>query len=148
MRYLTLVLAVAVLSLAVFPVFAQVVPDPGADGGAFFNQLVAAVASGDYRLVAILAAVGAVFLLRQFATRIPGAVGAFFKTKRGGALTALLGGVVTALAGLLIGKGPINVGLIVNGIVLGIGASGGWNVVKDLIWSDGPRPGLYPPPAP
>jgi hypothetical protein len=146
-----LILTLVALLLTPVFVFAQI-PDPGADAGAFFQTLLGAIAKGQWRIVAILVAIGVVYLLRQSATRLPGALGDFFKSSRGGAVTALLGGVVTALAGLLIGGGPVNVGVLINGIVLGIGAAGGWNVLRRLIWSDA-APVAYPnggsaPPSP
>lgn len=151
MRYLIKTLGV-ISFIAIFvlsPLFAlaQVIPDPGADSGAFFNQLLDALAKGQWRVVGILAAIGVVYLLRQGATRLPGGLGTFFQSSRGGAVIALLGGVVTALAGILIGGGPINAALLINGVVLGIGAAGGWTVLRRLIWGDAP-PTLYPAKAP
>ncbi len=124
--------------------FAQVVPDPG-NPDTFVQAVLNAVAAEQWGVVAILVAVAAVYVLRLVATRLPGALGAFFATKRGGAVTALLGGIVTALAGFVLGGKGISVPLLLSGLVLGIGAAGGWNVVKDLIWGDAPRPDLYPP---
>jgi len=127
-------------------VLAQI-PDPS-NPDSFLGALLQAVASGQWKLVAILAAVGVVFVLRQGAARLPGAVGAFFASARGGAVLALLGGVVTVLAGVLVQPGvKLTLAVVLNGLVLGVMAAGGWTLVRRLIWGDN-APAAYPPPPP
>lgn len=121
------------------------VPDP-ADPSSFLSALLQAVAGGQWKLVSILVAVAVVYLLRQGAARLPGAVGAFFASARGGAVLALLGGVVTVLAGVLIQPGAKwSWAVMVNGFVLGVAAAGGWTLVRRLIWGDS-APSWYPTP--
>jgi uncharacterized protein GlcG (DUF336 family) len=138
--------AVALAALALAALAQGTVPDPS-DGGAFIQAILDAIASGQWKVVAILIAVAVVYALRQVATRLPGAVGLFFQSARGGALTALLGGVVTAVAGLVVGGGPITVGVFINGVVLGIMAAGGWTIIRRLIWGDAAPAAYKAPPA-
>lgn len=122
---------------------AQVAEDPIG----IFDQIGQAILQGKWQAVAALVAVAVVFGARQGAARLPGKLGIFFASARGGALLALLGGVVTALAQAIVAGGEINVTLLVNGVVLGITAAGGWTLVRRLIWGDA-APTAYPSPAP
>jgi len=133
----------------VFALLLQAVPDPTVDFSGFVKMLTDAAGSGQWKLVGIVICVGVVFALRHFASRLPGKVGAFFQTARGGALLALLGGVATTLAGVLVQPGQkVSLAILLNGFVLGVAAAGGWNVVRRLIWGDD-APAAYPaPPAP
>ena len=121
------------------------IPDPGVDPGGFFSELARSIQSGKWQAVAALVAIAVVFVLRKFATKIPGKVGVFFGTNRGGAVLALIGGVVTALAQIVLSGQSLDVNILINGIVLGVTAAGGWTLVRRLIWGDAPPP-AYPTP--
>jgi hypothetical protein len=141
-------LAAALLAVPLLALAQVAVPDPS-QPDTFLSALLAAVAGGQWKVVAILATVGVVFLLRQGASRLPGAAGAFFASARGGAVLALLGGIVTVLAGVLIQPGAkLSAAVLLNGFVLGVAAAGGWTLVRRLIWGD-EAPAAYPttPPA-
>jgi len=120
-------------------------PDPGSDPGGFFSEFAGAIQAGKWQAVAALVAIAVVFVLRKFATKIPGKAGVFFGTNRGGAVLALIGGVVTALAQIVLSGQSLDLNILINGIVLGVTAAGGWTLVRRLVWGDSPPP-AYPTP--
>jgi hypothetical protein len=103
-------------------------PNPD-DGPAILNQLLDAIGSGNWRLVASLIVVGLVWLMRRFATRVH----PWFGTDRGGVAVALLGGLLAVAAGELAAGRGFTVQTVANGISLAIAAAGGWVMVRRLV---------------
>jgi hypothetical protein len=133
---------VVTLALALPLVALAQLPDP-TNTDQYVQAILNALAHGEWKVVAILVAVAIVYALRQVATRLSGPLGIFFKSARGGAVLALLGGIVTSLAGILYAGGAVNVGIILNGVVLGVMAAGGWTLIRRLLWGDA-APTVYP----
>ncbi|HSN91492.1 MAG TPA: hypothetical protein VLS93_09705 [Anaeromyxobacteraceae bacterium] len=131
---------VLILSLLVLPVLvlAQVVPSPD-DPNAFIEAIVAAVQGGDWRAVAILAVIGVVALARRFG----GAWVPWLRTARGGALLALAGGIVSTLGPALF-SGGITLSALLNGLINGVAAAGGWVVARRLIYGEAVPPNPAP----
>ena len=117
---------------------AQIVADPS-QSDAFLDAIAAAISSGDYKWAAVLGIVGLTALVRQFGPKIPGKVGLFLATSRGGAITALVLALVMALAPAIGGKAPWSPLLVKDALLLGFAAIGGWVGVRRIV-------GAAPPP--
>jgi hypothetical protein len=63
-------------------------------------------------------------------------VGVFFGTRRGGAVLAVLGGLAIAVATPIISGTPLGFDVVTNAIIYGVGAAGGWTVVRRLVLGD------------
>jgi hypothetical protein len=129
-----LMIIVALVALP-FLALAQVVPTPE-DPSAFATFVLQAIQAKQWAVVGIAATIGLVFLLRKLGTKIPGAVGVFFGTRRGGALLAVLGGLAIAFATPIISGTPLGFDVVTNAIIYGVGAAGGWTVVRRLVLGD------------
>jgi hypothetical protein len=129
-------IAVLILGALFAPVFAlaQTAVDP-ADGEAFFGLIAKAVAAGDWRWVAVLAVIGATFLVRTYGSKLP-KIGHLFASKRGGAAIACFMALLSALAPALAGQVPWTMAILSNAIMMSAGAIGGWVGVRRLIWGD------------
>ncbi len=91
-----------------------------------------AVQSGNYRALAAGLLVLIIAAFRWVAPKLDGRLGALVKSDRGGAALAILAGLGGALTTALLAKQAINVQLLVSGVVTGVLAAGGFNVVKKL----------------
>ena len=136
MKMLTLALAFVLLPVLVL---AQV-PDPGADPAAFLSALLLATRGGQWIVVGILATIGIVYLARRFGAKyVP-----FLGTRRGGALLLLISSVVTALATPILAGTPINLSVLLDVLITGIGAAGGRTIFRTLLTggsaADAPTP--------
>ncbi len=120
----------AAASIIAVTALAQV-PDP-ANTDAFLDALVKALASGDHRYAAVLVVIGATFLVRQFGPSIP-VVGPYLVSSRAGAITALVLAVVTALAPPLIGWVAWSPRIVLDALLYGFGAIGGWVGVRRIV---------------
>src|SRR5215213_10031168 len=102
----------------------------------FVRSFADAVLVGDWRIVTGLACITLVFGFRSLAGKLPGGVGDFFRSDRGGAVSALLVGVLGSLGHVLYAtKDPINAKTFVDGVVMGVTAAGGYATVKKLnLW--------------
>jgi hypothetical protein len=103
-------------------------PSPD-DAPAILNQILDAIGSGNWRLVAALIVVGLVWLMRRFATKIH----PWFGTDRGGVAVALLGGLLAVAAGELAAGRHFTIQTVANGISLAVAAAGGWVMVRRLV---------------
>ncbi|MCY1045618.1 hypothetical protein OV208_30160 [Corallococcus sp. bb12-1] len=126
----------AVLSLClVFPsiAFAQVAtsPDPG-NVESFARLVLDAVTARNWALVASLAVVGLVYVLRRFA----GAWWPLLRTARAGAVLAVLVAVAGAVSNALIAGEGFTVALLLKALSIGLGAAGGFTVMKTLVFGD------------
>lgn len=91
-----------------------------------------AVTSGNWALLAALVLVGLVWAVRRWgASKVP-----FLASARGGALLALLGGIVGAVATALTAGAPVTAALLLKGLTVGVTAAGGWTVVRKLLFGD------------
>lgn len=117
---------------------AQAVPDPSSTD-AFLGAMVQAVAAGDWKWLAVLAVIGLTFAVRKYGTKLPGAVGSFLATSRGGAVTALVFALVCALAPAIAGKVPWSVALVKDAVLLGFTAIGGWVGVRRIAGTAAPE---------
>ena len=130
---MTFVFAVLFVLLCPALALAQAVPDPTTASDAFFDMLARAVAGGDWKLVAVLAVIGLTFLAKTYGSKIPGALGTFLASSRGGAILALVLSLLVALAPAIAGKAPWSINLVRDALTLGLGAIGGWVGVRRLL---------------
>lgn len=100
----------------------------------FLNTVLDAVQHKHWQALAALLLVGAVALVKLAAPKVHGKFGAFLNSDRGGTLLVLVGGIVGAVASALIAGQKLTLSLIVGGVTTGVLASGGWNVVKKLLF--------------
>lgn len=114
-----------------FLALAQALPDP-AQTDAFLDTFVRAVASGDWRYVAVLAVLGLTFLVRRFGPSIP-IVGPYLVSSRAGAVTALVLALVTGLAPPILGWVPWSVRIVLDVLLAGFASIGGWVGVRRIV---------------
>lgn len=103
------------------------------DANAILNTVLDAIQHKHWQVLVATILVGVVAFVRWVSPKIHGKVGAFLNSDRGGSLLVLLGGVFGAISTALIAGQKINANLIFGGITTGVMASGGWNIVWDLI---------------
>ena len=121
--------AIALHLVFTFTVFAQVI-DPSVDPSALLQLFLAKVQVGNWKAIAALVAIGAVWALRKFGGRyIP-----FLKTDRGGTLLTLATGITGGLGHALLVDAPITAELLTDGLAVGVTAAGGYVVVKRILW--------------
>ena len=127
-----------VVLAVIFPVlaFAQVV-DPNADLNGFLAQVLDAVKGGNWRLVAVLAAIGAIYALRRFGTKIPGKVGVFLATSRGGTILAVVFSLLVGLGSAFLAGQSFSLALLVDVLMFALTAIGGWVGVRRIMGIDG-----------
>lgn len=105
-------------------------PDPGLDPLGFGRQLIEAAKTKAWRPLIALVLAGMVFLGRRYGAKwIP-----WFKTDRGGAALVLGVGVLGSLATVLFSGAALGLGVLVDGVVMGVTAAGGYIVLKRLVW--------------
>ncbi len=129
--FIALALALPFLALAQ----AVAIPDPS-NTDAFLGAIVQAIAGGQWRAVVVLVAIGAVYFLKTGGARIPGAIGLFLGTSRGGAILALAFSVVTGLGAMLLAGQPITVKAVIDILLLGFTTIGGWVGVRRILGLD------------
>lgn len=98
----------------------------------FLGQLVAAIQGGEWMAVAILVGIGLVWAIRKWGVRLWPALG----SKRAGAITALLAGILPIFGMALLSGTPITLKLGVNALITGLGMIGGWVGLRRIIWND------------
>jgi len=142
MKPLVIVLALFALFVAVpVIVLGQVVASPD-DPNAFFGAIVTAVQGGQWRVVAVLAVVALVWAAKRWgSTYWP-----FLGTSRGGALLALAAGLVSTLGPALVAGTPFSLKLLLDALLLGVTAAGGWVVVRRLAFGENVPANPLPPP--
>ncbi|WP_404362859.1 hypothetical protein ACIHQR_23045 [Corallococcus coralloides] len=126
----------AVLSLCLaFPsvAFAQAssTPDPGNVEG-FARLILDAVTARNWALVASLAVIALVYVLRRYV----GAWWPLLRTARAGAVLALLLSVAGAVSNALMAGESFTVALLLKAIAIGLSAAGGFTVMKTLLFGD------------
>ncbi|WP_223645548.1 hypothetical protein [Corallococcus sp. EGB] len=125
-----------VLSLSLFlpaVAFAQVATalNPG-NVEAFARLVLDAVTARNWALVASLAVVALVYVLRRYV----GAWWPVLRTARVGAVLAVLLAVAGAVANALLAEEAFTVALLLKAVAIGLGAAGGFSVVKALLFGD------------
>ncbi|AGC44588.1 hypothetical protein MYSTI_03276 [Myxococcus stipitatus DSM 14675] len=107
------------------------IPDPSRIEE-FARLVFDAVTSRNWALVASLAVVAVVYVLRRFGgTRIP-----WLASSRTGAVLALLVAVAGAVGNALLAGTPFTWGLLLKALGIGLGAAGGFSVLKALLFGD------------
>jgi hypothetical protein len=122
-------------------VLGQVVASPD-DPGAFFTAIVAAIQGGQWRVVAVLGVVALVWAAKRYGSKW----WPFLGTSRGGALLALVAGVVSTFGPALVAGTPFSVKLLLDALLLGVTAAGGWVVVRRLAFGEQVPPNPAPGP--
>ncbi len=99
---------------------------------AFFRLVYDAVTSKNYALIASLAVVAVVYLVRRYGgTKFP-----VLKTNRGGAVLALVTSVAGAAATAFLGGVPFGAAVLLKALGVGFMAAGGFSVVKKIVFGD------------
>lgn len=120
--------------------FAQVV-DPNVDLNGFLGQVFDAVKGGNWRLVAVLASIGAIYVLRKYGSKIPGKVGEFLATSRGGAILAIVFGFLVGLGSAVLAGQTITLSVVVDVLMFAFTTIGGWVGVRRILGIDGATKG-------
>lgn len=87
-----------------------------------------AARTSNWRLLAVLALVAVVWGIRAFGSRAWPALA----SDRGGALLALIGGITGAICHAALAGAPVTRQLVLEGVVNGVTAAGGWAMVRKL----------------
>jgi hypothetical protein len=96
---------------------------------ATLTALYSAIQGRQWALVGVLAVVALVYAARTWGgTLLP-----WLRSDRGGAALALLAGIFGALATALLSGTALTPLVVLDGVVLGIGAAGGYSVVRKLL---------------
>ncbi len=111
------------------------IPDP-ANTDAFLQAIVEAITGGQWRVVVVLVSVGAIWALRTGGIKIPGAVGAFLATNRGGAILALAFAVISGLGTFVIAGKAITLKAVIDILLLGFTTIGGWVGIRRILGMD------------
>jgi hypothetical protein len=106
--------------------------DPSVDPGHFAEQTYQALQHQDYRLFAALAVIGLVWAARKFGGKLPGKLGDFMRSDRGGAVLALVMGVLENVAHAAL-AGSLTAHAVMDGLVNGVLAAGGYSAAKKML---------------
>lgn len=119
-------------AVLLFPALAlaqAVIPDPGTDVPAFLTAVLTALRGGDWKVVAALAMVGVIFILRKFGAKvIP-----WLATSLGGATFTGLVVLVTGLAATLFAHQSITWALLGTLLVATWTAAGTWTWLRRML---------------
>ena len=107
-------------------------PTPDATTQQYADLIYNAVLNSNWRVLAALALIGVVACIRWLAPKMHNKLGVFLNSDRGGVVLVILGGLGGALSTAVFAGKLITGHLIVNGLVVGFIAAGGWNVIKKL----------------
>ena len=102
--------------------------DPGALAKAIFDALT----NGEWKMLSILILVALLWVLRHYGSKIP-KIGKYIGSRRGGAILALLTGLVGVIGSAMAFGVPITWNVVSAGFSAGLGLAGGWSVLKSLI---------------
>jgi hypothetical protein len=97
------------------------------------QQVIDAVQAHNYALVVVLLLIASVAFVRKITPRVSGRLGAFLNSDRGGSLLVLLLGGLGAVGTSLVAGKHLSLSLVVGSIMTAAAASGGWNIVWDLL---------------
>jgi hypothetical protein len=97
---------------------------------AFLKTAYDAVMHRDYRLLAATLLIGIVALARKYGARVPGKVGAFVASDRGGAVLALALAIIGGAANALLAAQPLSLAMVGSAIYVAVLAAGGYALVK------------------
>jgi hypothetical protein len=128
LRRLLPLAAIALALPALAAAAAAPVPDP-ANLGDFFQALLAAAASGQWKVVAGLAIVAAVWAIRSAGAR----AWPFLATDSGGAWVVFVTGVLGAVGGALAAGEALSWSVVVAGVGLAWTAGGAWSGVRKML---------------
>lgn len=120
-------------------------PEPEADLLALARLVIDAARGRNWALLGALVLSLLIALIRRFASRLAvsfagkavGRAAAWLTTDRGGALLALLAGVAAAFAAAFGSGGAVSAQTVVDGLVAGITAAGGYAVLRKLVFPSG-----------
>ncbi|WP_223744865.1 hypothetical protein [Corallococcus sp. AS-1-12] len=131
LRRLAVLLSLSLVLPAV--AFAQEAGAPDPSNVESFARLVLdAVTARNWALVASLGVVALVYVLRRYM----GAWWPVLRTARAGAALAVLLSVAGAVANALLAGESFTVALLLKAVAIGLGAAGGFSVVKALLFGD------------
>jgi hypothetical protein len=97
---------------------------------AFLKTAYDAVMHRDYRLLAATILIGFVAVARKYGARVPGKVGAFVASDRGGAVLALGLALIGGAANALLAAQPLSLAMVGSAMYVAVLAAGGYALVK------------------
>lgn len=97
---------------------------------AFLKTVYDAVMHRDYRLLVATVLVGFVAVARKYGARVPGKVGAFVASDRGGAVLALGLAIIGGAANALLAAQPLSLAMLGSAVYVAVLAAGGYSLVK------------------
>lgn len=129
-------LALFVAVLVPFAVLAQTSPAPvlpadPTDIHAMAQLVLTAIMAKQWGLLASLLVLVTVASLRKYVPEST-KVGAWFRTKLGGILTAFVLSLAGAFATLFLAGAPFSGALVLKALSISLGASGGWSIWKNI----------------
>lgn len=116
------------LSLCASVAFGAGIPDPS-DPSAFVSALSAAITARRWGVLAALLVIALVWLARRYAPQ----KWPWLRTDRGGAVLALVGSVLVTVCADLASGHAFSVAWLLDAIMLGMTAAGGYAVVRKII---------------
>jgi hypothetical protein len=95
-------------------------------------QIQAAIQAHNWQYVAVLGLVAVVYLIRKYALKLPGKIGTFVNSDRGGSLLVLVSGIAMSWVTAIKNGAHFSWAVVFSGITTGILASGARNVIWDV----------------
>lgn len=100
------------------------------DLGSFVRQAYDAAQRHDYRMLAAVLLIGFVAVARKYGARVPGHIGAFVASDRGGAFLSLGLALIAGVIHALLAGSQLGLGMIATAVYISFLASGGYALVK------------------
>lgn len=104
------------------------------------KEFLDAVKTGNWKLTLILALVLIIWGVRKYGSKLAAvpvkwvaAIGKFIASDRGGAVLAMVAGVIGSVAAYMVGGANLTPKVLLDGLLLGFTAAGGWVVMKKII---------------
>ena len=129
MKNKTLAAVAALLTLTVCGVAYAQTPDFDNKPIESIFELINYIKEGNWRIVAGFVLMGIMFGLNKWRERVP-----FFKGDRGGAILVLVLALVSSVSAALFSNAGLDLELIVGAVSVAFSASGGYTIIKRIIW--------------
>lgn len=129
------------------PAVATGAVDPTADFTGWVKAAYTAAQGGQYRMLAAVLLIGFVSVSRKYGSKVPGKVGAYVASDRGGASVTLGLAILAGVIHALLAGTPLGLPMLATAIYISFLAAGGYSLAKkaglgDLLTAAGRRLGL------
>lgn len=121
--------------------------DPTADLGGWVKAAYTAAQGGQYRMLAAILLIGLVSVTRKYGAKVPGKVGAYVASDRGGASVTLGLALIAGIIHALLAGVPLGLPMLATAVYISFLAAGGYTLAKkagfgDILTAAGRRIGL------